>query len=108
MIAEFSVLPIGKDESLSKYVAECIKIVEASGLSYQLTPMGTIVEGDIDPVMKVIIDCHKKVITMSKRVVTNIKIDDRIGIHPMGSKVESVRKRLAPNCPRVRDEVEDA
>ncbi len=94
MIAEFSVFPVGKGESLSVYVAECIKIVEANGLLYQLTPMGTIIEGEIDDVMKVIVDCHKKVMTMSDRVVTNIRIDDRRGAHPMDSKVESVRSKL--------------
>lgn len=51
--------PVGKGESLGVYVAECIKIVEANGLHYQLTPMGTIIEGEIEEVMKVIIDCHK-------------------------------------------------
>jgi uncharacterized protein (TIGR00106 family) len=95
MIAEFSVVPIGKGESLSSYVAECLKIVESSGLNYQFTPMGTILEGDFDRVLKIISDCHKKVLEMSRRVLTNIKIDDRIGgkdeIH---RKVASVEMKL--------------
>jgi len=96
MIAEFSIIPIGKEESLSPYVAECLKIVKASGLSYQFTPMGTILEGDFDEVMGVIVECHKRIKTMSNRVSTSIKIDDRTGskdeIH---RKTMSVEKRLA-------------
>ncbi len=107
MIAEFSVFPVGKGESLSVYVAECIKIVEANGIRYQLTPVGTIVEGEMDKVMKVIVECHKKVMTMSDRAVTNIKIDDRKGTHPMSSKVESVKSRLGSSCQSAHDEDED-
>ncbi|MGD0056838.1 MAG: MTH1187 family thiamine-binding protein [Methanomassiliicoccales archaeon] len=96
MIAEFSIIPIGKGESLSPYVAECLRIVRASGLSYQFTSMGTILEGDFDEVMKVIAECHKKLKGMSNRVSTTIKIDDRTGskdeIH---RKTMSVEKRLA-------------
>jgi len=91
MIAEFSVFPVGKGESLSQYVVECVKIVQLSGLAYELTPMGTIVQGDHDQVMTVISNCHKKVASMADRVVTNIKIDDRKDERPMRHKVESVK-----------------
>lgn len=95
MIAEFSVVPIGKGESLSPFVAECLRIVRSSGLVHQFTPMGTILEGDFDVVMKTIVECHMKVKGMSNRVLTNIKIDDRSGgkdeIH---RKVASVERKF--------------
>jgi uncharacterized protein (TIGR00106 family) len=94
MIAEFSVMPIGEGESLSPYVAECLKIVRSSGLDHELTPMGTILQGELDEVMATIISCHRKVVSMSDRVVTYIKIDDRRNERPMRDKVESVREKL--------------
>jgi uncharacterized protein (TIGR00106 family) len=94
MIAEFSVVPIGEGESLSQYVAECLKIVRSSGLDHELTPMGTILQGDLDEVMTTIISCHKKVVGMSDRVVTEIRIDDRRNERPMREKVERVRVKL--------------
>jgi len=94
MIAEFSVIPIGMGESLSHYVAECVKVVQSSGLDHELTPMGTIVQGDMEQVMTVIMSCHRKVLSMSDRVMTDIRIDDRKAEHPMGAKVESVRAKL--------------
>ncbi len=95
MIAEFSIVPIGTGTSLSAYVAECIGIVKRSGLKYQLTPMGTVLEGDADRVIPVIMECHEKVLQMSDRVITNIKIDDRRDrpLH-MEQKVESVMKKM--------------
>jgi uncharacterized protein (TIGR00106 family) len=94
MIAEFSIFPVGKDVSLSPYVAECVKLVKRSGLPYELTPMGTIIQGDHDEVMSVISACHKKVMSMSSRVVTSIKIDDRRNERPMEYKVKSVEDKL--------------
>lgn len=95
MLVEFSVVPIGKGESVSKYVAECLRIVEASGLDYRINPMGTVLEGEYDEVMGVIRQCHMRVMEMSDRVITSVKIDDRAGKKDMlASKIESVERRL--------------
>ena len=95
MIAEFSVVPLGKGESVSQYVAECLKIVDASGIEYRINPMGTVLEGDYDEVMGVVKKCHMRVMELSQRVVTSIKIDDRKGRKGMlDGKIRSVEKRL--------------
>lgn len=94
-MAEFSVVPIGKGESVSQYVAECLKIVEASGLEYRINPMGTVVEGDYDRVMDIVKKCHMRVMEMASRVITSIKIDDRKGREGMlMAKIASVEKKL--------------
>ena len=95
MLAEFSVVPIGKGESVSQYVAECLKIVEASGLPYRINPMGTVVEGDYDAVMSVVRACHMRVMELCPRAITSVKIDDKKGVSGMiDKKVESVEMRL--------------
>jgi len=95
MIAEFSVVPIGAGESLSTYVAECLKIVKMSGLKYQLTPMGTILEGDFHKVMDTIGQCHLRVRSMSGRVTTMIRLDDREKhADEMVRKVKSVEEKM--------------
>jgi uncharacterized protein (TIGR00106 family) len=95
MLAEFSVVPIGKGESVSQYVAECIKIVEASGLPYRLNPMGTVVEGDYDAVMGVVRECHMRVMAMATRVITTVKVDDRRGaVGMIDRKVRSVEEKM--------------
>ena len=96
MIAQFKIVPIGKGESLSSYVAECVSIVEKSGLRYQLTPMSTIVEGEYAEVMDVIRLCHDRILELSDRVAMSIEIDDRKGrSDAMTEKVRSVREKLA-------------
>jgi len=43
-LLDFSMSPLAKGESVSAYVARSLDIVDKSGLPYQLTPMGTIIE----------------------------------------------------------------
>jgi uncharacterized protein (TIGR00106 family) len=96
MIAQFKIFPIGKGESLSSFVAECVFIVENSGLHYQLTPMSTILEGDYDEVMGVIKKCRDRLLELSDRVAISIEIDDRKGrSDAMTQKVLSVQEKLA-------------
>lgn len=78
-IVEFTIVPLGTgDTSLSEYVADCHKILVTSELNYQLTAMGTIVEGDLEDIMKVIMQMHEVPFeNKAKRVSTSIKIDDR-------------------------------
>jgi len=46
VLLEFSMAPLGLGESVSEHVARVVDVIDKSGLPYQLTPMGTIVEGE--------------------------------------------------------------
>ena len=97
-IAEVSVVPIGTAKtSVSEYVAGAVSILEESGLKYKLTPMGTIVEGDIKEVLDVISKMHETPFNRNaERVYTSIKIDDRRDIKAeMDNKVKSVMEKLS-------------
>jgi len=95
MIVNFTIVPIGKDSSLSAKVAEVLKIVSDSGIDYKLHSMGTILEGDWDEIMRLIKKCHKKILKDSDRVLTTITIDDRKGrTGRISGKVKSVEKKL--------------
>ncbi len=62
----------------SKYVAECHKILEETGMKHLLTPMSTVIEGDIDEVFNVIRAIQERMYQMgADRVYTMIRIDDR-------------------------------
>ncbi|HBR10009.1 MTH1187 family thiamine-binding protein [Candidatus Bipolaricaulota bacterium] len=96
MLAEFSIVPLGKGESLSKDVAVVLDLVDRSGLSYQLTSMGTIVEGDPDEVFALIKRCHETMRQRANRVLTTIRIDDRAGkAGRMEAKTRRVEEKLA-------------
>ena len=47
VMAEFSVVPLGKGESVSESRAHGIKLVDEGGREYLFTPMASIVGGDM-------------------------------------------------------------
>lgn len=79
MIAELSIIPVGHGVSISPELARVIKIIDQSGISYKVNPMGTVLEGDWDRVMGLVKTCHHEVFKNSERVYTIITIDDRKG-----------------------------
>ena len=97
VIVQFSTSPLGKGVSVSRFVVAALKEVEKSGLRYQLTPMATVLEADtLREAVEVILKAHEAVFRAgAKRVVTDIKIDDRRDEpRRMEDKVEKVRKQL--------------
>jgi uncharacterized protein (TIGR00106 family) len=95
MLIEFSIIPIGVGSSIGDQLAEVLKIVDASGLPYKVNPMGTVVEGEWDDVMKLIKKCHKTVMKTGERVLTTITIDDRKGKpNRIDEKVKSIERRI--------------
>ncbi len=95
MIVEFSVVPIGQGESLSKAVAKVVDIIDKSGLPYKLTAMGTIVEGEWDDVFALIKECHAYARRSAGRVLTTVTVDDRDRAkNRLKGKVEDVESIL--------------
>jgi len=102
MLASFSVVPMTKGESVSHLVAESLKIVDASGLDYQLGPMQTIIEGDEVAVIDTIMKCHRRMRELSDRVLTTITIDDRKDAkNRLTGKVRDVEAVLGKSLTRV-------
>ena len=95
MLAEFTIIPIGIGSSLGDRLAEVLKIVDASGLPYKANPMGTVIEGEWDEVMKLIKKCHNTVMNTGERTITTISIDDRKGKPDrIEEKVKSIERRI--------------
>ena len=95
VLLEFAMAPLTKGESFSPFVARSLDIIDKSGVPYQLTPMGTILEGEWHEVMAVVTACFEAMSADCDRVGTNIKIDYRAG--PGGrlqSKLDSVQQKL--------------
>jgi uncharacterized protein (TIGR00106 family) len=95
VLLEFAMYPTTKGESLSVYIARSLDIIDKSGLPYQLTPMGTIIEGEWHDVMAVVTACYEAMKVDCLRIGTQIKIDYRSGTSGrLLSKIESVEKKL--------------
>ena len=97
-IAEVSIVPLGTGSpSISTHVARAIRVLQQEkGVKYELTSMGTIIEGDLDSILRAVKRMHQATLDEGVlRVVTTIKIDDRRDkpLTPQG-KIESVLREL--------------
>ncbi len=95
VLLEFSMAPLGKGESVGDFVAKALEIIDSSGLPYQFTSMGTIIEGEWDQVFNVVKKCFEEMKKTCPRITCHIKVDYREGTSGrIRSKTESVEKRL--------------
>jgi uncharacterized protein (TIGR00106 family) len=95
VLLEFSMSPIGKGESVGKFVARSLAIIDRSGVPYRLNPMGTVLEGSWDEVMGVVKKCYAAMSSDCGRISCSIKIDARRGKGGrLESKVKSVEARV--------------
>src|SRR5208283_1593809 len=80
VIAELKVLPFGTPTaSLSKYVKAVMEVIKKNkDVTYQVTPMATIVQGPLVKVMALVQEIHEVPFKMGiNRVLTSVVIDDR-------------------------------
>ncbi len=98
-IIEVSVVPLGTGTpSVSRYVAGAEKVLqEAKDIKYELTAMGTIIEGDLARLLSLAEQMHQSAFAAGAvRVVTTIKIDERRDkLASIRSKIAAVRRELA-------------
>ncbi|TFZ08893.1 MTH1187 family thiamine-binding protein [Ramlibacter humi] len=95
VLIEFAMNPPDRGQGLAPYVARILDVIDRSGLNYQLTPMGTILEGGYDEVMKVVGDCFRVLEKDCPRIGMNLKMDYRAGTESrLKSKVEAVEQQL--------------
>lgn len=108
-IVDVTIIPIGTETaSVSKHVAEIHKVLERyqGKVQYKLTPMSTIIEGELDTLFEVIKALHEVPFSNGvKRVATNIRIDDRRDkLSTMTSKMNSVNQQLKKQSDFNREE----
>ncbi len=84
VLLQINIIPIGKEgASLSAALAEVLKVVEERNIQYQLGqyqlgPMSTVLEGELDTLLEVAREMHEVCFAQGyPRVVTSIRIDDR-------------------------------
>ncbi len=96
VILDFCVVPIGVGVSVSKYIAECQKILKKNGLNYKLHAYGTNVEGDWDKVFAAVKECHETIHKMgAPRISTTIRVGTRSDRNQtMNDKIKSVEEKL--------------
>ena len=98
VLLEMSIVPMSLGDSISQYVAECVDLVDQSGLEFELHAMGTIVEGELPELMQ---RCIEKMAEHSDRVTCTAKLDFRRGKQGrLTAKVDSVEQKLGRKIKR--------
>ena len=96
-IVAVSIAPVGVGVSVSPWVARALRVLEGQDrVRYQVGPMFTTLEGDLDEVLALIRRMHEEMFAAgAQRVSTVIKIDDRRDrVQHMEDKVAAVERRL--------------
>ncbi len=96
VLAGITVVPLGVGLSLSRYVAECERILKEAGLEPQLHANGTNVEGEWGVVFAALERCHERLHAMgAPRVSTTLQIGTRTDRdQSLADKIRSVQEKL--------------
>ena len=96
-IVGFTVVPVGAGVSVSPYVAAIERVLEESGLTFEVNCNSTNVEGEWDEVFTAIKRCHEIVHRDgAPRIHTCLQVGTRVDREQhMAEKLESVRRRRA-------------
>lgn len=97
VLLEFAMFPTDKGESVSPYVSQVIKMIRDSGMTYQLTPMGTILETkDLLHALGVVQAAHDILDRAGcNRIYSSLKLDIRKGKeNRLQGKLDSVRDKI--------------
>lgn len=95
MLAELSIVPLGRGEHLSSALAEVLDVVDRSGIRYKFTPCGTCLEGTWDEVLDVVSRAHARARQTSRHVLTTMRIEDEEGENDkLTLNVTSVEEKL--------------
>ena len=95
-VVQVSVVPVGTSSpSISRHVAHCLEVLDRTGLTYELTPMGTVIQGELREILDAIASMHEQTFGDEVvRVLTTIIVDDRQDKElSIQGKLDAVRKR---------------
>ncbi|MBO9597664.1 MAG: MTH1187 family thiamine-binding protein [Cohnella sp.] len=98
-IVQVTIVPLGTGStSVGDYVAAVHRVLEQEGgrVKYELTPMSTVIEGDLDDLIAVVRRMHEVPFENgAMRVSTTITIDDRRDkVGTMEQKLRSVQEKI--------------
>lgn len=95
LLAELCVVPMGVGVSVSNYIVECQKILQQSGLEFELHAYGTNIEGEWDDVMAAVKQCHHTLHQLGvPRIHTTMKLGTRTDkSQSLQDKVQTVMRQ---------------
>jgi uncharacterized protein (TIGR00106 family) len=96
-ILNFAMFPTDKgDKGSSEYVSKVLKMIDESGVSYRLNPMGTSIETEtLEEALEIVNRAYKVLEPYANRVYSAITIDIRKGrTNGLEQKIESIEQKI--------------
>lgn len=96
VLLEFAMFPTDKSESVSLYVSRIIQMIDHSGVNYQLTPMGTIIETNtMHEALQIVEKAYQQLSPDCNRIYSSLKFDIRKGKdNRLRGKVKSIEDKI--------------
>lgn len=79
------ILPFSKDKDTYELVDEAIKVIQESGVKYEVTALETILEGELDELLDVV---KKTVYATVEAGADEIAAEVKIHFRPQGTSIE--------------------
>lgn len=97
VVAQITITPVGTESAdITSYIKECIKIAHLSEMKFQETPLGTVVRGPMEEIMKVVKKMHEAPFDMgASRVRTTVIIDDYRDDEPESAFAAATAQEIA-------------
>ncbi len=96
IIAELAIFPTSEGSSVSRFVKEAIRVIEASGLRSETGGMSTTIEApDMETLFRVVEEAHRAILKMgAKRIHIDLRVDHRLDKEAtIASKLRAVGKK---------------
>ena len=92
----FAIFPIDKGDHIGDYVSKVIAHIKESGLTYQFTPMGTIIEAPtVAEVLKIVEESYEILDPISDRIYCVMNMDyNKNKADMIKGKTASVESRI--------------
>jgi uncharacterized protein (TIGR00106 family) len=98
VLMQFAMFPTDKGASASPYVSRIIAMIRESGLSYQLTAMGTLIETEtLEEAQSIVNKAYALLANDCSRVYCTVTFDIREGSGGrMQQKIASIEGKIGP------------
>ena len=95
-IMNFAIFPIDKGDHIGEYVSKVVEYIKDSGVNYEFSPMGTIIEAETVPeLLSVIEHAYKIMDPISERIYCVMNMDsNKKKSNLIKEKRNSIEKRI--------------
>ena len=95
-IMNFAIFPIDKGDHVGEYVSKVVLHIKESGLSYQFSPMGTVIEADtVAELLQIVEQSYEILGPVSDRVYCTMNLDySKTKTNRILSKTASIESRI--------------